>query len=174
MTAEDNALVNRRRNLGYFFAEAVRRVPDKVCIIDLLDGIERTLTYRTLDDRMDRVAGMLARLSIEPGERVGMLVRNRFEFIEFMFGAMRMGAIPVPINTHLQADALGFVLRDAQCVAAVVDPESNPHALDIVRDAPLKHRLLLDGAESGFRPYEDELAVGGSFCLPDIGDDAQA
>lgn len=174
MPAIDEVSFNRQRNLGYFFAESVRRVPDKICIIDLLNGIERLITYRSLDDRMSRLAGALTRLGIEPGQRVGMLVRNRVEFIETMFGSMRMGAIPVPVNTHLPADTLAFVLQDAQCVAAVVDPESHPHALEIIRRIPLKERLLLDCPERGFRLYEDELAVGGPVDPPQIADDAQA
>lgn len=174
MTALDQSSINRQRNLGYFFAESVRRVPDKICIIDLLNGVERTVTYRRLDDRMNCVAGVLTRIGIKPGQRVAMLVRNCIEFIEFLFGSMRMGAIPVPINTHLKTDTLSFVLRDAGCVAALVDPESNAHALDIVRNAPFEHRLLLDRSDIGFKPYEEELALGGPVIPPPIDEDAQA
>ena len=86
---------NRRRNLGYFLDDSVARLPDKVAIIDLFGRQERQLTYRQLDERMSRVAAMLARLGVRTGERVAMLVGNRVEFIEFLFGAMRCGAIPV-------------------------------------------------------------------------------
>ena len=44
---------NRQRNLGFFFDATVRRVPDKVAIIDLFGGGERCSTYRQLDARMD-------------------------------------------------------------------------------------------------------------------------
>ena len=98
--------VNRGRNLGFFFDQAVARAPDKVAIIDLFGGRERCTTYRQLDERMDQVARMLARLGVRAGERVAMLVGNRTEFIEFFFGAMRMGAIPLPLNTRLAAGTL--------------------------------------------------------------------
>jgi len=39
---------------------------------------------------------MIAQLGIKPGQRVAMLMGNRHEFIEIMFGLMRAGAIPVP------------------------------------------------------------------------------
>src|SRR6185369_12518137 len=83
--------VSRRRNLGFFFDDTVRRLPDKVAIIDLFGGRERTSTYRQLDQRMNRVASMLAALGIRPGERVAMLIGNRVEFIEFFFGELRAG-----------------------------------------------------------------------------------
>jgi hypothetical protein len=50
----------KNKNLGYFFSDSVSRVPDKVCIIDLFGGVERRVTYRALDDRANRVAGMIA------------------------------------------------------------------------------------------------------------------
>ncbi|MBV8421208.1 MAG: AMP-binding protein, partial [Hyphomicrobiales bacterium] len=80
-TAKDD--VNRRRNLGFFFDQSVARRPDKVAIIDLFGGRERCATYRQLDERMNGVASMLARLGVVPGERVAMLIGNRTEFVEF-------------------------------------------------------------------------------------------
>jgi len=97
---------NRGRNLGFFFDQATARVPDKVAIIDLFGGRERCTTYRQLDERMDQVARMLARLGVRAGERVAMLVGNRTEFIEFFFGSMRAGAIPLPLNTRLATGTL--------------------------------------------------------------------
>src|SRR5947209_18071476 len=95
--------VNRRRNLGFFFDQSVARAPDKVAIIDLFGGKERRATYRQLDERMNGVASMLARLGVTPGERVAMLIGNRTEFIEFFFGAMRAGAIPLPLTNRAAA-----------------------------------------------------------------------
>jgi non-ribosomal peptide synthetase component E (peptide arylation enzyme) len=65
---------NRQRNLGYFFDHALKRVPDKIAIIDLFGGAERCSTYRRLNTRMESIARMLVRLGIRPGERVAMLV----------------------------------------------------------------------------------------------------
>jgi long-chain acyl-CoA synthetase len=166
---------DRRRNLGFFFDGAVARAPDKVAIIDLFGGRERQITYRELDARMDQVAATLARLGVTPGERVGMLVGNRLEFIEFFFGAMRAGAIPVALNTRLAADTLGFIFRDAGCVAALIDPGCNPAAVAIAAGVPLRHRLILDGQHPGFLDFEDEMARPAAAVVPPrLDDDAQA
>src|SRR5687767_13773487 len=124
--------MNREKNLGYFFAESVRRFPDKVAITDLHGGREREITYAMLDERADGVAGLVRRLGVEPGERVGMIIGNRSEFLEIFFGAMRAGAIPVAINTRLARDTLKFILEDAECRAAFVEPE----ALEVSRSTP--------------------------------------
>src|SRR5258708_976300 len=120
--AESMTALNRSRNLGFFFDAAVRAVPDKVAVIDLHGGCEREVTYRALDARMDRVAAMLAGLGARAGERIGMLVGNRVEFLEVFFGAMRMGAIPVILNTRLAAQTLSALFPGAGGRIALIGP----------------------------------------------------
>src|SRR5215213_3776799 len=150
---------NRRRNLGFFFDDTVRRLPDKVAIIDLFGGRERTATYRQLDERMNCVASMLAALGVRPGERVAMLIGNRVEFIEFFFGAMRAGTIPLLLNTRLAADTLVQLITDANCALMIVDPAFNRDALSIAGRVPVRHRMLLDEPQDGFLAYETEMTV---------------
>ena len=101
--------MNRRRNLGFFFDQSVARRPDKVAIIDLFGGRERCATYRQLDERMNGVASMLARLGVVPGERVAMLIGNRTEFVEFFFGSMRASSLPVGSGSGVPAARLRMV-----------------------------------------------------------------
>jgi len=166
---------NRRRNLGFFFDHAVQRLPEKVAIIDLFGGKERHSTYRQLDERMDYVARMLARLGIRSGERVAMLVGNRVEFIEFFFGAMRAGAIPLLLNIRLAAGMLEQLIADAACALVIADPGCNRDAVSIAARAPVRHRMLLDHNEPGFLSFEQEIAKPAPPVIPpSIGDDMQA
>jgi long-chain acyl-CoA synthetase len=104
-----------------------------------------------------------------------MLVGNRVEFIEFFFGAMRAGAIPVLLNTRLAADTLRHILTDAGCTLALVDPGCNRDAVSVAKGAPLRHRLVLDEASSGFLSFEAEMAQPApAVPLPEIADDTQA
>jgi acyl-CoA synthetase (AMP-forming)/AMP-acid ligase II len=166
---------NRRRNLGYFFDDSVRRLPDKVAVIDLFGGRERCSTYGQLDERMSQVAAMLARLGVCQGDRVAMLVGNRTEFLEFFFGAMRAGAIPLLLNTRLAADTLAQLITNASCALGLFDPACNKDALTIASRVPLRHRLLLDQEKDGFLSFEREMAVPApAVPLPPIEDDSQA
>ena len=143
--------MSRKTNLGYFFAASVERFPQKVAVIDLYGGRERQITYAELDERADRVAGLLQTRGVKPGERVGMIVGNRVEFLEIFFGAMRAGAIPVAINTRLARDTLKFILEDAECVAAFVEPEAHPDAMAVSASVP--NRIAVD---SSYGPLRDE------------------
>jgi long-chain acyl-CoA synthetase len=165
----------RAANLGYFFAGSVARFPDRVAVIDLYGGVERFVTYAELDERADRVAGLVRRLGVGPGERVGMVIGNRVEFLEIFFGSMRAGAVPVPINTRLARDTLKFILEDAECQIAFVEPAIHERAMEVVQAAPLEHRIALEHTPADWLDYAS--ARDGSERLeapPELQPDAQA
>src|SRR6478609_2079777 len=92
---------NRRRNLGFFFDQAIARVPDKVAIIDLFGGRERCTTYRQLGERMETVA-LAARLPL----RHRLLLDERAEgFLAFEDEMAKPGppVEPPPIADDAQA-----------------------------------------------------------------------
>ncbi|MET0679889.1 MAG: class I adenylate-forming enzyme family protein [Burkholderiales bacterium] len=165
----------RSDNLGYFFAGSVARFPDKVAIIDLHGGRERLVTYAELDERADRVAGLVRGLGVRPGERVGMIVGNRVEFLEIFFGTMRSGAIPVAINTRLARDTLRFILEDAECHAVFVEPEVHADAIDVAQAAPVPHRVSLGTVPPGWLGYAPARDASPRLEVPpELAPDAQA
>ncbi|MBX6323194.1 MAG: acyl--CoA ligase [Rhodospirillaceae bacterium] len=147
----------RYHNLGYFSWEAARRRPDKVALIDLSRTPAAEIAYGTLDERLDRFAALTRALGLGPGDRLAMAVGNRFEFIEVMYGAMRAGVVPVPLNTRLGADVLDYVMRDASCVAAVVEPATNLRIVEVVERLGLRHRLAMGEVPPGWQAYEAAL-----------------
>ena len=159
-------------NLGYYFQPASRRFPDKTALIDLSPASPREVTYRELDERHDRFAALLAKLGLKPGDRIAMSIGNRFEFVEVMYGAMRAGIVPVPLNTKLGADTLAFTIENAGCVGAVVEPSSNPHIVGIVDKAGLEVKLAFGPVPPGWTDYETALqATPASFDPPELADD---
>src|SRR4029079_11382694 len=102
-------------------------------------------------------------------------VGNRTEFIEFFFGSMRAGAIPLPLNTRLAASTLEHIIADAGCVLAIVEPSSPRDAVAVAARLPLRHRLLLDQNEDGFLSFEAEMAKPSApVAAPPLGDDTRA
>src|SRR5215472_3892129 len=147
----------RRDNLGYFFSDAVPRFPGKTAIIDLSGTSPREVTYRELDARHDRMAALLTARGLKPGHRFAMAVGNRFEFVEIMYGAMRAGIVPVPLNTRLGADTLDYIMRDAGCVAAVVEPGACAAMIGVVDAIGLSAKIALDPVPTGWERYESVL-----------------
>ena len=162
----------RAGNLGYFSHEAAMRYPERVAMIDLTREPPREVTYRELEDRLDRVATLVTDMGLEPGDRLAMCVGNRFEFIEIMYGAMRAGVVPVTLNTRLGADMLDFIVRDSDAVAAIVEPGANRFAVDVVERVGLKSLIAFDPVPAGWRSYEALLmARPASFDPQDIAGD---
>ena len=69
-----------------------------------LDGTERRLTYRELSQASNRFANLLQRLGVEPGDRVAGLMPRGPEVIIAIIGALKLGAIYVPIFTGFGPD----------------------------------------------------------------------
>jgi len=98
-------------NLGRLFSHVP---PDRLAAIDIAPGSGgRAITYGELDAACDAVARGLANAGVAAGDRVGVLCLNRTEFFEILFGALRLGAVPVPVNIKLPRDRLASVLDDA-------------------------------------------------------------
>jgi long-chain acyl-CoA synthetase len=162
----------RAGNLGYFSSASAARFPDKVALIDLSRDPPREMTYAELERRLDRVAATLAGLGLRSGDRFAMSIGNRIEFVEIMFGAMRAGIVPVPLNTKLGPDTLRYVIEDSGCAGAAVELAANPHVASIVDSLELDVQLLLDSAAAGWLRYEDALSESGAdFEPPPLGDD---
>jgi benzoate-CoA ligase family protein len=82
-------------------------------------GDER-VSYQQLSDRTSRVGNVLRRLGVEPGERVLLLLPDSPEFLYCFFGAIKIGAVAVPLNTLLKPREYEFLLNDARAKIAVV------------------------------------------------------
>jgi long-chain acyl-CoA synthetase len=145
-------------NLGYYLTEWAERSPSRTAVIDLFGGKERIIDYGTLDDRMTMFANVLLSLGMEPGERLIMSVSNRIEFMEIMFGAMRAGIVPVPINTGLSADVIDYIIGDSDCRGGLVEPIANTVIADIVDQHQLGVKLILDGVRDEWNDYETAMA----------------
>ena len=163
-----------RDNLGYFFRDAARKTPERTALIDLWDGEERRFTYDVLDDRTERVAALLQSLGLVPGSRLALLVGNRSEYLEIFFGAMRGGVVPVPLNVKQTSATLEFMIRDAGCIAAVVDPEAVRDGFDIVERIGIATRIAVGRGPGGWLDYEAALAKTSPACAPVLSPDGIA
>lgn len=97
--------------VGSWIGRRRRAAPNRTALV----FAGRSWTYAQLDDRVNRLAGALVRLGVKRGDRVGYLGTNHPAFLELLFAAGCIGAIPVPINTRLAHEDIVFIVRDAGC-----------------------------------------------------------
>ncbi|MCW3067231.1 MAG: long-chain-fatty-acid--CoA ligase [Solirubrobacterales bacterium] len=77
-----------------------------------LDG-DRAVSYRVLDAASARVAALLRRRGVEPGDRVGIMLPSVPEFAIVYYGVLRAGGVVVPLSARLPSPELSFYLDDA-------------------------------------------------------------
>ena len=98
--------------------------PGGVAVIDAATGTG--VTRGELADGVLRAAGALAALGIQPEQRVILALADRPAFLHAFFGAMAIGAVPVPVSTMLTAKDYRFLVEDSRAAAVLVSAEFAP------------------------------------------------
>src|ERR1041384_3599115 len=111
-------------NLALAFGDSVKARPTKTALF----WGDREFSYAELWSQTLLVTDDLAeRLSVKPGDRVGLWLKNCPEFIPALFGILAAGAVAVPINNFLKAEEVSFILKDAGVDLLITDDELGSH-----------------------------------------------
>ncbi|MCB1475591.1 MAG: acyl--CoA ligase [Rhodobiaceae bacterium] len=116
---------------------------------------DRQATYSALHARAQAVAAGLRGLGIGHGDRVGMIVSNRVEWLEICFGATLAGAVAVPFSTWSTAKELAFLLVDSKVkvLFTLASFGENDFVAALRANAPEGLRIFLVGEGEGFDPF---------------------
>ena len=156
----------RPRNFDVLIRETAARFPAAYAFVH---GVRR-LSHAQLDDALTRVAANLVARGVKAGSRVGVLCDASIDFMLATFGAIRLGAIAVPIGTRLQAPELEYAIGHCGMEAIVFDA-ALAHLLPAQeRAAGLRYRFVVGGAVPGAEPFEHLLAPA-SFAPADIAEE---
>jgi long-chain acyl-CoA synthetase len=125
--------------------------PDRPAVI--LGSTGEVLTYAELETRSCQVANLLRSVGCQPGDTVAVLLENRLEFFEVVWGAMRAGLYVTPINWHLSPAEAAYIVED--CGASVLFASSALGEIVEGLDAldQLDGRFAVGGALPGFDDY---------------------
>jgi long-chain acyl-CoA synthetase len=137
-----------------FAAEA----PERPAVI--MGGTGRVLTYGELEDRSRRVANLLRSFGLEPGGHVAVLLENRPEVFEVLWGALRIGLYVTPVNWHLAPDEAAYIIEDCGASVLVASAALGAVVGELAGDGgALAGRVAVGGDLPGFAGYEDLLAA---------------
>jgi benzoate-CoA ligase len=89
---------------------------DKTAFIDA-DG---AYTYREVVERAARIGAALRARGLDPGERLALALFDGIDFVTAFLGAMRVGLLPIPLNTLMPAADFAYVLTDSGARAVLV------------------------------------------------------
>ncbi|MEX2048280.1 MAG: benzoate-CoA ligase family protein [Gemmatimonadota bacterium] len=117
-----------------------------------------SVTYSELGASVDRTGNALRALGVALEERVVILAADSPAFVYVFFGAIKIGAIPIPTNTALTPRELLYILTDSRAVAVVVSAPLLAKVLEVRAQAPRLRHIIV--TTSGVAPVEGGLPAG--------------
>jgi benzoate-CoA ligase family protein len=116
----------------------------------------RVLTYAELATQVNRAGNVLAALGVDIEHRVLLALHDSPEFAAAFWGAVKLGAVAVPVNTLMGAEDYAFILRDSRARVAVVDESVAPRILAVAAGCPFLRAVVVAGTPPpGSRPLAD-------------------
>ncbi|WP_025109114.1 non-ribosomal peptide synthetase [Pseudomonas sp. H1h] len=102
--------------LHALFEAQAQRKPDAVALL----GGERSLTYRQLNERANRLAHHLRELGVQPDARVAICVERGLDLVVGLLGILKAGGAYVPLDPDYPLERLNYMLLDSAPVALLV------------------------------------------------------
>src|SRR5258708_10417981 len=130
--------------------------------IETYPGQEQ-ITYRQVLERVNRVGNALKNvLGVGIEQRVVLLLLDCPEFVYSFFGAIKIGAVPIPTNTLWKAADYEYILNDSRAGVVIVSEALLPHVLAIPRERLryVREIVVVGAAPSGTRPFTELLEQG--------------
>lgn len=148
-----------------FVSRPARAHPDKPAVL----GSEREATYWQLEDEMNRAARMLRDSGCAVGDRVLIVLPDSIEFIAAFFGAAKIGAIAVPVNSFARESDYRHYIGDSGARFAIAHAELYPEIRAAVNRSAVEQivvvgsRVRIEAPPSGVAVrWEDRMPAEGS------------
>ena len=97
-------------------------------------------------ENVNRAANMLAGLEVGMETRVMLLLRDTPEMIYSFYGAIKLGAVPIPTNILMKAPDFLYMLNDSRAPVLIVDTVFLPEIEKILDQAPFLKNVVVCGA----------------------------
>ncbi len=143
----------------------VSRFPGKPAVV--VAGTERSLSYGDLEERSKRLARLLYDAGLRRGDHIALLTGNDPAAFEVFWAALRSGLYFTPVNRHLTADEVAYIVNDCGARVLIVSAELAAVAEEIVKTTPgVELRLAYGGVVAGYEPYDEALKTASAEPLP--------
>ena len=116
----------------------------------------RSITYAEVADGVAHAAGALADAGLDLEQRVLLVLADSPAFAVAFWGAAKLGAVAVPVNTLMTAAEYEFLLNDSRARVAVVEADVAPRLLAVRERCPWVRAILIVGGRAAGAPDFDE------------------
>ena len=117
----------------------------------------RNYTYNDVQKMVNKTANAMRDRGLRIEERVMMLMLDVPQFYAIFWGAIKLGAIPIPVNTMLNPEDYEFYLNDSRARLLVVSEELLPLINKIKGDLPyLRDIIVISEVEGAHIPFKQK------------------
>lgn len=150
------------RNIPELLRQRAVAAPDKTFLFSEAD--ERQFTYGEFVSAVARAAGMLAAHGVRKGDVVSLLLPNNAEYIIAYFACWQLGALAGPVNGHLKAQEIEYVVSNSEAKLMLVNTEflAKVEGIDVPRvvfDDEREASHGFNGSENKDLRREDEAII---------------
>jgi long-chain acyl-CoA synthetase len=125
-------------------------------------------TFAQLNEKCNQLARALRRRGLVEGDAIALLCGNRAEFAEVLYGSLRCGLRLTPINWHLGAEEVAYIIDDCDAKVLIAEADLVEGWADTLNgNDRCSVRLAMGGDADGFESYEDALDVEDPSDLSD-------
>ena len=110
---------------------------------------DRNTTYSDLLEGVNRLGNALIELGVRMEERVAILLPDSPEWAFAFFGAIKIGAVAVPMNTMLKPKDYQYLLNDSRARVLVVDPSLLGSVSDVRDNLKYLKHVVVTAEEAG-------------------------
>jgi 4-hydroxybenzoate-CoA ligase len=127
----------------------------------------RNYTYNDVQKIANKTANALRDLGLGLEDRVMMLMLDIPQFHGIFWGAIKMGAVPIPINTMLTPTDYEFYLNDSRARLLVVSEELMQVINEIEGDLPyLRDIIVISEAKGAHIPFKQKYKSASAMAKP--------
>ena len=112
------------------------------------DQPDRHHSYAELQDQANRLSNALMALGVQRGDRVAIVMPQRFETAVAYMAVLQMGAVGMPLSQLFGPEALEFRLQDSEAVAAICDASTLAAVQAVSAHCPLLHTVMAVDAQA--------------------------
>ena len=140
---------------GMIVAYHANKNPDRVAIVAEQGG---NRTYGELNERINQVAHYLRSSGLQPGDAVSLVCTNRPEFAEAILGCFRVGLRVSPVNWHLTAPEMTYIVNDSESKVLFGDARLGTELAAVIKDSPnVSIALAIGGDIEGFESFDEQI-----------------
>lgn len=163
----------QRVAVGDIFRRRAKTSAAKTALAERRGGQEIKLTYKELNESLNRFVRALRDLGVQKGDRIGLLCMNSIEFITAVYGCAKGGFVAVPINPGLSPKQLAYILQHAEARVLIADDQLIPLSEKAIEEgADIQCKIALSVTDSpmpeGYKEFKSLISCHSPEEIEDV------